>query len=757
MSAFPIEKRALDGASPEGRQRLCENGFEPILLNGKKPISKGWRQHDITTERLQEWEAQHPTGGNTGLRCGEFAVVDIDLLDEDFSAQIVEAVQDSLGHSDFVRTGRAPKRAICYRSTCAIGKITISGRPPNGCYDQKIEFLGQGQQLASFGIHPDTGRPYTWSGATPLDCGIDALPETNPEAIRNCAWAIRDRLSELGFQNLQITGDSGWRIGDQTSANGEPVTVTMLEDMLSWIEPSCPRNEWITVGAGIKSANLVDDVDFEPFEDYDRSGLFDRWSAGELNDSHRPGNYEGPDDCARTYESLSANRPGGATMGTIIKRARDGGYRGDTHIPLILRYRGRSNLIISNDNCSAVVIPTCPSFTRNSKGTPSNTFPNALLAAQHMKCLPEMDEFNHRVVFRRDVPWADIHGRVLDDNLLRAIRIHFLSEFGLDVTREHVSEAVLSIATSNRFHPVREYLVGLGWDGKRRIDTWLINYFSAADTPYVRAVGRKTLLGAVARVLKPGIKFDTMLVLEGAQGIGKSTGIRKLAGDEWFCDGLPPDLAKADAVQAIQGAWIIELSELEGLTRSQVTTIKAFLSRQVDRARFAYERHARDYPRQCVFIASTNEGSYLRDTTGARRFWPVDVTNVNVAALASDRDQLWAEAVHAFRQAESLELPQELWAEAAREQEERLGRDPWEEILRVYLDGKAEAGPTGKRDRIHSNELLSKVLDRPKDRQSKNDWSRLRLIMENRLGWEYRKSLKIDGYVNSGYVRREEI
>ena len=225
---------------------------------------------------------------------------------------------------------------------------------------------------------------------------------------------------------------------------------------------------------------------------------------------------------------------------------------------------------------------------------------------------------------------------------------------------------------------------------------------------------------------------------------------------------MPGDLSKADAVQAIQGKWIIELSELEALSRPKVVTIKAFVSRPVDRARFAYDKHAKDYPRRCIFVATTNEKAFLRDSTGARRFWPVQVTEIDLDGLKAARDQLWAEARHRYCEGESLVLPRELWDDAARQQEERHAPDPWEDILREFLEGEAPRDfgfmedtcePTEPKNRVHSSELLENALKLRKGQQSRNDTTRLRDVMESRLRWKYKPSLRIETRVSSGYLR----
>jgi hypothetical protein len=207
-------------------------------------------------------------------------------------------------------------------------------------------------------------------------------------------------------------------------------------------------------------------------------------------------------------------------------------------------------------------------------------------------------------------------------------------------------QAAQTAARDRPFHPLRAYLKGLRWDGVKRVDRWLTTYLGAAETEYSRAVGSRWLISAVARIFRPGSKADCCLILEGPQGIRKSTALRTLAG-EYFTDELA-DLGSKDAAMQTRGAWIIELSELDSLSHSDVARIKAFMSRTTDRFRPPYGMRLVESPRQCVFAGTVNHSTYLRDETGGRRFWPVTCGCIAVETLARDRDQLWAEAKARF-------------------------------------------------------------------------------------------------------------
>jgi predicted P-loop ATPase len=275
--------------------------------------------------------------------------------------------------------------------------------------------------------------------------------------------------------------------------------------------------------------------------------------------------------------------------------------------------------------------------------------------------------------------------KLLNDNALTEIWA-LAHQYHFKASRDHLAGALDAIGLENTYHPVRDYFDTLHWDGVPRLDKWLTTYAGAEDTDYVQAVGAKTLLAAVRRVRRPGTKHDAMLVLEGPQHAGKSSALRILAiRDEWFSDGLALGEKTREVIEQVEGCLIVEIPELKGMKHSEVETIKAFLSRQSDKARKAYGRYASDVPRQFVFIGTTNpdeDAPYLKDRTGNRRFWPVRTAEeIDIESLKRDRDLIWAEAVHREAKGESLELPRRLWPAAKAEQEKRVAVDPLVEAL----------------------------------------------------------------------------
>lgn len=288
--------------------------------------------------------------------------------------------------------------------------------------------------------------------------------------------------------------------------------------------------------------------------------------------------------------------------------------------------------------------------------------------------------------FVRGQAWRDV-----DDTRLRVwLQDTYHTSWPLD----DVAKTVNLVADTRHWHPVRERIEAIEWHGEQLLDRWLIDYLGADDTAYTRAVSRKWLISAVARVYQPGCKAECMLVLEGEQGIGKSTAIRCLALDpHWFSDSeLSLDDA-AQSAQALHGKLIVEVPELAALSKAQVETIKAYLSRQIDHYRAPYERRAESIPRQSIFAGSTNDTQYLKDSTGNRRFWPVRCApasgRADTIGLSAVVEQLWAEARQAYLMGETWWLDDqdhEALAIARDIQESRTEDDPWIELLRERLD-----------------------------------------------------------------------
>ncbi len=329
---------------------------------------------------------------------------------------------------------------------------------------------------------------------------------------------------------------------------------------------------------------------------------------------------------------------------------------------------------------------------RDKNGTPESDVYNCLVVLKQdptLKGKIRLDEFAHRLVVIDDLPWRGKdetpYWTDTDDACLRN---YFATKY-LIKGKGIIDDALQEVTQDNKFHPVREYLRGITWDGECRLDTLFIDYIGAEDTEYIRAVTRKWMCGAVARVMDPGVKFDTAIVLYGSQGLGKSLILERL-GRKWFNNSLV-DIKTKDALEQIQGSWIVELAELAPTYKNDNEIVKAFISRTSDRFRSPYGRRTEEYPRQCVFAGSTNNLMFLKDRTGNRRFWPItgdkDRKTKHSWDLSKDEiDQLWAEAFVYWSEGEPLVLEGALEEEALRIQLSHTEGGELVGLIEEYLD-----------------------------------------------------------------------
>lgn len=303
-------------------------------------------------------------------------------------------------------------------------------------------------------------------------------------------------------------------------------------------------------------------------------------------------------------------------------------------------------------------------------------------------------------------------------------------EWGIDAKTSMIGEAVNAQAERRRIDPIRDYLEGLPrWDGIPRLDTWTIDHLGAADTTYTRAVSSRWMISAVARIYEPGCKVDCLPVFGGSQSPGKSSALRALCPDRaWFAE--IRFTGTKDDEQSLRGKWILEMGELSGIAKSEIERFKAFVTCEIDSYRPSYGRRFQDFPRRSVLAGTTNDDAYLRDVTGNRRIWPLDVGDVDrqgvVAGIEANRDQLWAEARYRYLAGEAwhVDTP-ELAALCASEQENHRRADPWEAQIARYLEGK---------DQTLISEVLSRVFSiEPKDHDMPRV-DRVRLALRA-IGW----------------------
>jgi putative DNA primase/helicase len=400
------------------------------------------------------------------------------------------------------------------------------------------------------------------------------------------------------------------------------------------------------------------------------------------------------------------------------------------------------------------------------------TLPNLyhiLLNHPEWKGVIAYDLFSGTVVKRKAPPfsagaepgeWTD-----LDDGRLA---LWLAQQFGLEPKDSMLLRALMNVADANRFHPVREYLAGLSWDGQARLDEWLQTFLGAVPRWYVlrpgaggravaqfltdkrdevkklageidgqvveytAAVGAKFLIGAVARAMRLDVKMDNVLIMEGVQYLGKSSAL-KVLGEPWFTD-QQIRIGDKDTYEVMRGQWIVELPELDALSKSESSSAKAFFSRSVDRYRSPYGRRAHKVPRQCVFAGTVNHYQYFHDASGNRRYWPVRCIRSDLGDLAAMKDQLWAEAKARFEQGEKWWVQADEKPMFDSEAEARYIGDAWENMIRSWLEEKVPGSPDGRRNECTMDQVLKLALKLDEGKWSRPEQTRVGQLME-RIGW----------------------
>jgi len=419
-----------------------------------------------------------------------------------------------------------------------------------------------------------------------------------------------------------------------------------------------------------------------------------------------------------------------------------------------------------------VQIPSLPlQFVdlQGKKDEPAPTMLNTRIAIQRMGLDCRYDIFHDRYLIEGSA--FGNSALQLSDAVARKLRESIRLAYKFDPGKDNAMDALYRACEENQFHPILDYLDSLRWDGKPRVDTWLIDYMQAEDTPFNRAVSRLILIASVRRIRAPGMKFDHMVVLHSPEGYGKSSALTTLYGKENFTDQTILGVSDKELQEALRGRWCVECSELVGLRRSEIERVKSVITREADRARPAYGRAVVEIPRSVVIWGTTNDEQYLRALSGEnRRFLPVSVGRIDQVALRLDRDQLWAEASALEPQEESLSLPADLWPAASEARSMRTQSDPWSDELEllaqrasrdarsgyspIYSVGKDKSG--NSEHRVSSTYILTDVLGIPVDRQTSEHAKRANQVLQS-LGWRKpATTIRIGGRPIRGYTRPVE-
>lgn len=409
-------------------------------------------------------------------------------------------------------------------------------------------------------------------------------------------------------------------------------------------------------------------------------------------------------------------------------------------------------------------------------GLPKQTIANVVLVFNNDKNLVGrfgFNEYEERETAVSRLPWdppGTRYPRPLKDSDDAQLRLYLEQVYNL-VGKSQITDALTVVLRGNSYHPIKTYLNALEWDGEERLDYLFIDLFGAADDDYTRAVTRKSLVAAVARVYEPGCKYDQMVIIAGDQGVGKSTVLKKLGGD-WFSDSLDTLIGK-EAQEAIQGSWIIELAELDAMRSAEVRGVKKFVGKQEDRYRVAYGKRVEFFPRRCVFFGTTNESDFLKDVTGNRRFWVINVlgkrgvTTVWEYLTPATVAQIWAEAKHYYKEGEEYaKLPEELEIIAKKIQDDHLEQDDRMGMVEEYLERKLpagwddmdtpdrrtwleDAGNVGKfeRPRVCAMEIWAECLGNNPAAMTRGDSFSLGRMLKSLRGWSpYNNSLLCKPY-----------
>lgn len=614
-------------------RKYWEKGFSIIPVEGKAPKIAGWqkyRDEKCDEETLESWINQFPEH-NIGLICGEASGIsaldiDIDLTTKD-GQWIFEQLKDLIPYSICRKAGKKAFTSFYARSSLDSWRVDLG---KYGLIEFFSGYPGARQIVLPHSIHPDTKVPYVW-----LD--IDLL-SINPKHLPEFPEETKAKLLE----RVKLLGISGGKIS-KTGRND-----SLKRMVWAMLLRRVPREEILA------ELIKVDSLNTPPlFSDKNESQM--RGKTVEQN--------------ATTFlDSITAS----------FKRE-NGEAEPEIHIP---DAKGESGFYPRS------VLDTYKlcGVDCTDKGTPIQNFDNVL------KVLNGCEEFKDSIWFDnfhqkyfttlqtgKKHEWSDTDTLTLLSYFQRSIRFS-------RITKKAVEDAAILFGKQHPRNEARDWMETLTWDGHPRINSVFQFAFGSGDSEYVRAASENWWIGMVARIYEPGCKVDNMVVLEGPQGTLKSTAL-SIIGSPWFCEAHGSVTSK-DFYILLQGRLIVEIAELDAFNRAETNTIKKVITCQTDRFRVPYERAAQDFPRSCIFVGTTNDDHYLKDSTGGRRFWPIRIKSIDTSYLKDCRELLFAEAVAKYKAGQKwFVMPKGLTEEI---QESRREHDEWEDLIGTYLVGKSE-------------------------------------------------------------------
>ncbi|SMP35309.1 VapE domain-containing protein [Shimia sagamensis] len=683
---------------PESRVDPRHCGKVPgLYYEGGWHASAGWPEYQMDNALADRWDR---LGANVGLKMGTtYCALDVDILD-DVTAQAVRTLLAQMRVTAPVRVGKAPKFLMLFKVQ---GDAVMRRQYPlkNGDVEAMVEVMGQSRknrptQAVILGTHPE-GHTYTWE--SPISDAT--LPTLTQVQMDNLVEAVLQVCVERGWERGRPS--AGGSNGDgRTSDLGNPMDDTLVADVLRYV-PNDNRSwdDWIRIGLCLRTVLGFDDG--WPF--------FWEWSS-------RSSKF----DPAFTEQKWANFEPDGSlSFGTLVHEAREAGLPEEISRRVTtdsdFRKAAAAGMPIEAPALPILPSDTTPAaprvqppplafedgtFTYRGDGTLHPNTNNVFLYLKNQEPWNNVfafDAFRGEAVVKIPYP-GEVqtlpHPRPLEDADYRSIHA-MMQQTGLwpaTISKLTVMDAVDRLCDANSEEPVQNYLNNLpSFMPMGLLDNWLFLYLGVERTgdaltdEYIRQVGRCWMVGAVARAFEPGCQMDNALILEGPQGVGKSSALRTLLPDpEWFGDALP-DFHSKDSSEYMNGLWIIEMSELTNVIKSEVEDMRKFMTRRVEKYRPSYGRKDIRRPRRAVLAGSTNRDDYLKDVDGERRFWPVVVGQIDLEGLKANRDPLWKETYDAYQRGERWHMDPIVAGYAKMLQQERVEDDPWEpKIVPIVRD-----------------------------------------------------------------------
>ncbi len=646
-----------------------------LMPKTKRPVESAW-----TTGPRKTWEYLEKTyrpGFNVGVRTGTaskigtkgyLACIDVDIKVPEARPAALQKLSEILNGVKCaeVRSGSGNGSRHLYCVTEKPFKM-ITVAKEKGQWE--ICVYSDGRQMAlPPSIHPDTGRTYIWKR------GIEDAQETP--------------LMHF-IEGLRAETDAG------AKPDGTGVSKETQRDSLRDFKPTTVELAWLPISDEVRNGIVTGEGVA------DRSGFLLRastalFSAGlsqneVLSVLTDPKTYLGAcgyDHAKTTSRQRAAEWVYKYTVKRVSEERSVENVFGKYTAPEVRKLSKEERAAQQKEFDSERDWRQDLDFSKSKGYTP--TFKNIKNILTHSVDTPVFykDLFANRIAYGVGTPWGGKRESYIQDIDMVLIKNWFSeSEFSMEPPTNGILETTSFIAHQHAVHPVRDWLASLKWDGVPRVGTWIKDYCEGeAAEPYFSEASKKFLLAMIKRIFEPGCQWDYILILEGHQGKMKSSVARALAGDKWFMDNLP-DLKDKDAMLNLQGKWLIELAELANVKRSDHNLVKAYLIRRVDTVRPHYGRIMEDVPRQSVFIGTVNEGEYLKDPTGNRRFWPIKVGQCDVEGIKAVRDQLFAEAMHLYKtENEVLKLSPVAELQAKEAQDDRRVDDEESEMREALVE-----------------------------------------------------------------------